>query len=975
MVGRRLVVIGLVITVSIVGGGIWWWNRPHPSRLVSQAREALRRKQPAQALQLAQAALESQPAAPTALLVAGQSACQLPDYPQALGYFQQIPDSAGVVAATARFEAGEILLFRTKQLTPAEEQFRRLLKIDPAYERGAERLGYILGLESRYWDQIPYRLAELKFEQQTTIVLFSLALAENSLENPEAVMEYLAAAPQDPGHQLAAARVRQEMKEYEQAEQLARAAIRQRPEWPDAQARLGRILIDRGASNDVLDAWLADLPADAWQHPAVWFARGLAWTRRGDQAAAARCHWEALRLDPAHQRAAYQLGHALAAINRKADAQRFLEHSGRLETYVRTCELAHNLQAPPDLTRAAAQAEKLGLLWEAWGWARMVLQTRQQTAAIGQILDRVEPQLTEMEGVRMLARHNPARGIDLSDLPLPQVEKKSPTSARPSAVASAAAVSFTDDAASANVNFEFHNAGNPREGIIYMYEVVGGGTCVIDFDCDGWPDIHFPQGAPWPLRPDQTERLDKLFRNRGDGQFDDITAAACLVENGFSQGANVGDFDEDGFPDLYVVNIGGNRLFHNNGDGTFEDVTATAGIAGNSYSSSGLIADLNSDGLPDLYEVNYLAGDDVFTRVCGDNQGKQASCLPHLFKAAQDRCYLNLGDGRFEDISQSSGIDKLAGMGLGIVALTMGESRQLNLFIANDIGANFLLVNEANPGERPRFVDQGLTAGVAYNRHGKYEASMGVAAGDANGDGLLDLFVTNFDDETNTMYWQQPGGLFVDATMESRFAEKRQPYVGWGTQFIDADLDGWSDLMLTNGHVNDLRDKGKPFQMPTQFYRNSGDGRFVELPAEQLGPYFQQKVLGRGLSRLDWNRDGLEDAVISNIDAPAALLTNRTPDAGGSLRLRLRATGSSRDAIGTTVTVKRGGRTLVQQLTGGDGNQSANERQLVFGMGPAKMADSVTVRWPSGQMQELGPVSPDEIWLVVEGQSKPFRVP
>lgn len=967
---RRMLMIGVaVVTVMVAGGWLWFRVSNDPARLIGAARQALRRQNHTQALELARQALERQPDSMAALLVAGQASRKLSDPDTALGYLEQIPDANPSVAVVARLEAGEILLFDQQQMLAAEMQFRRLLAVDPASAIGHARLSYTLGLQSRYWDQIPHRLAELKYEQKSTLVLFSLSLGENSLENPELVMQYLKASPDDPGNQLAAARVHQEIRDYDRAEKLAHSALRLRPDWPDAHARLGRILIEAGRSVEVLDRWQAELAADAWRHPAVWFARGLACSHRGDHGSAARCHWEALRLDPAHQRAAYQLGQELVAIDRKADGERFLAHSARLEAYVRACELAHHLQSPANLLRAATHAEKLGLWWEAAGWCRMVLQVHPDDATALPMLSRIEPQLAGLEGMRMHTRGNPARSIDLSKHTLPLLTTPAPAVAGPEVVANTASVTFADEATAASLNFQYRNAGSPREGIVYMYEVVGGGVCVIDFDGDGKPDIHFPQGAPWPLRPGQREHLDRLFHNRGNGQFADVTEAARLVEDGFSQGGNVGDVDEDGFPDLFVANIGGNRLFHNNGDGTFEDITATAGIAGDRYTSSGLIADFNSDGYPDLYEVNYLAGDDLFTRVCGDASGRGASCLPQLFQPARDRCYLNLGDGRFEDISQSSGVDRLAGMGLGIVALTLGDSQALSLFVANDIGANFLLVNAAAPGERPEFTDQGLTAGVAYNRHGKYEASMGIAAGDSDGDGLIDLFVTNFDDETNTLYRQKPGGLFVDDTVDSGFSKKSQPYVGWGTQFVDGDLDGWRDLILTNGHVNDLRDKGKPFQMPAQYYRNLGNGQFAEIPRNILGSYFQKNLLGRGLARLDWNGDGREDVVISHLDAPAALLTNTTQQTGQSLRLRLRATRSSRDAIGAVITVQWGDRKLTSQLTAGDGNQSSNERQIIFGLGSNSHAQKVTVRWPSGAIQDYGLLSSQSVWMLIEGQA------
>ena len=738
---------------------------------------------------------------------------------------------------------------------------------------------------------------------------------------------------------------------------------------------MGQILVARNASSEELAEWQQAVPLNCANYPPLWYALALSHLHRSDSPSAIRCLWETLRLNPEHLRSTYQLGQSLVGLGMERQAEAFLNLSRSLEAYVSACEVAHHLNEPSHLLSAAKLAEELGLPREAWGWAKLALQRSAQSPDALAIVTRSEARLAELDSVRMLPDHNPALTVDLSDLVPQTASSPSATGQRVQQARLNATVSFQDDAANAGLNFVYFNAGQPEQGLVYMYEVVGGGVGVLDYDRDGWPDMVFPQGAPWPLQPDQQASLDRLFRNRGDGRFVDVTSQACLFENGFSQGVSVGDFDDDGFPDLYVLNIQGNRLFQKSGCGTFTDVTARAGIAGDRYSVSGLIADLNGDSLPDIYTVNYLSGEELFTKVCADGQGRRGSCLPHLFLPSADRCFLNLGDGRFEDVTESSGIGQVSGMGLGIVAFRSQGDDGLNLFIANDIGPNFLFVNETGTDDRPLFVERGTVAGLAYNQLGQQEASMGIAAGDVDGDGRLDLFVTNFDDETNTLYRQRSGTLFEDATSEARLSRKTQPYVGWGTQFIDAELDGWPDLILTNGHVNDLRHLGKPFLMRSQFYRNLGAGRFVELTGDRLGEFFQQQRLGRGLARLDWNRDGREDVVISHLGSPAALLTNTTQGAGHALRIRLTATQSSRDAIGAIVTAQVGDQQLTMQLTAGDGNQSSNERQLVFGLNDATVADVVTVQWPSQAVQIFGPLSAGPVWLLVEGTEQAFDLP
>lgn len=532
------------------------------------------------------------------------------------------------------------------------------------------------------------------------------------------------------------------------------------------------------------------------------------------------------------------------------------------------------------------------------------------------------------------------------------------------------------EVADVGIDFRYFNSPDPATPGMRMFEFTGGGVGVLDYDADGRPDLYFPQGCRWPPDPGQREFLDRLYRNRGD-RFVDCTAEAVLVEPGFGQGLACGDFDGDGFGDVYVANVGANRLFRNNGDGTIADVTGSSGALegalAEAWTVSAVLADVNGDSLPDLFDVNYVEGEGVYDRIC-DHDGVRRVCSPTAFEGQRDRLLLNRGDGTFADVSRIAGIDAPDGTGLGVVAADFDRDGRLSLFVANDEQANHFYSNETrSPGHPPRFRERAVELGLAFDASGRRQACMGVAAGDADGDGRLDLFVTNYVDESNTLYRQVMGGLFADDSRPAGLTEPSLAMLGFGTQFLDADLDGREDLVVANGHVDDFTHKGYAYRMRPQFFRNVG-GRFVEQPAEALGPFFAGEWLGRGLARLDWNGDGKDEFAVSHLDDPSVLLTNVTAPTGASLSVRLVATRSARDGIGGTVEISVTGGRLVRQLTAGDGYAASNERKLVFGLGAADRAESVSVRWPSGKVETFADLAAGAEWLIVEGRGRPLRL-
>lgn len=964
---------GYLLGLVAVGVGAWALSRRDSgltvAQLLAQAQSAMRLGQVEQAEAIARQALVRDPGSNLALLIAGKAAGKLGRVDEALALFERIQDDGSEESIEGLNLHGELLVHMGRYHA-AEQKFRQSLARRSNFF-AHHRLAHLMSVEGRYLDAAPHLLQLVRSGNFTKEELDLLCTGFRFVGQRKELEEQVQAAPGDIGAVLGLALRRLADKDHSQAEELLRQVLAADPRQPDAQAWLGWLLWHR-ADREGLDAWLANLTSEADRHPMTWVVRGHACNDHRQPREAIRCFWEALRLDPDQLAASSQLVALLEAEGSLAIAEPFRRRQEMLLRLLKAIDDDDLKREDPDLMLTVAEVlEALGRFWEAWGWCEWALQAAPDNQACRVRRDRLRGLLKNDLPV-VAPEANVALQANLADYPLPNWNSpgERPDDRVPNRRAST--VRFTDSAHSAGIDFVCYQGTKPGTVGRRFLEQTGGGVGVIDFDGDLWPDLYFTQGADWPMDSEQTEYLDKFYQNQGDGHFRDVTADAGLGDNRFSQGIAAGDFNNDGFPDLYLANLGENRLYRNNGDGTFSDVTAESGIRGNHWTTSCMIADLNGDGWPDLFDVNYVQRtiEMVFTR-----NGLPALIDARAFDAVQDVLWLSQGDGTFEDVSAQAGILAPNGNGLGIVAADFDYSGRLSYFVANDHAANFFFVNRTpERGAQPKFVESGLTTGLALNRDGLPQASMGVAADDADGDGFLDLFVTNFEDESNTLYLNVgQGKFFLDDTVAAGLREPSIPMVAWGTQFIDADLDGWPDLIVTNGHVDEV--PGHPFLMRPQFFRNLGKARFAELPSESLGPFFQHEYRGAALARLDWNRDGREDVVISHIDQLAALLSNESVATGHFLAVQLRGVGSDRDAIGAVVHARVGDRTLVKQLVGGDGFHCTNQRQLVFGLGQADRIDELTVRWLSGTTQSFQDVPADAEFLLVEESSQLLRLP
>lgn len=525
-----------------------------------------------------------------------------------------------------------------------------------------------------------------------------------------------------------------------------------------------------------------------------------------------------------------------------------------------------------------------------------------------------------------------------------------------------------DTASAAGIRFTYYPDAAP--GRFFLPEDMGGGAGWLDFDGDGWLDLFLTNGCRLPCNPSDRDYVQKLFRQIAPGQFVEVAEPAGAALNLYGQGCIVGDTDNDGFADIVLTAFGNVTLLTNNGDGTFTADVQNAWLDDPGWSTSAALGDLNRDGSLDLYIAHYaiVSLDDIPVCMYDTERGKtRGHCGPVNYVPEPHALFLNREDGSFEKFEFSDDAEsKQPGRGLGVVIADLDGDDWPEVYVANDMSANYLFHNLGNdPGESPHLEEVAMRAGAALSGEGKPEAGMGVACADFDADHDLDLFITHYYLEKNT-YFENTGNLsFLDRSSYTGLAAPSLPYLGFGTVPIDYDLDGWLDLFVANGHV--LGKQIKPYAMRSQIFRNTGKARFVEVTS-RAGPYFFDERVSRGAAAADYDNDGDEDIVAVHLDdRPVSLLRNDTTRAGRALGLELIGTRSPRSGIGAQVFVRAGEQTWMRMIVGGGSYLSASDLRILVGVIASASSASVEVHWPSGHIETWPELKPGLHWRLIEG--------
>jgi hypothetical protein len=523
---------------------------------------------------------------------------------------------------------------------------------------------------------------------------------------------------------------------------------------------------------------------------------------------------------------------------------------------------------------------------------------------------------------------------------------------------------LTDVTSAAGIQFR-HNSG--AYGGKLLPETLGSGCAFLDYDADGWQDILLINGMDWPQHKRQRTTL-RLYRNNRDGTFTDVTRRAGLDVEMYGMGIAVGDYNNDGFPDILVTCVGQNRLFRNSGKGTFTEVTAKSGLDNRlGFSTSALWFDYDRDGLLDLFVCNYVkwsAEHDVFCSLDGKHK---SYCTPEAYRGETCWLFHNRGDGTFEDVTAKSGIFDTSSKSLGVAMLDYDRDGWPDLLVANDTQPNKLYRNQRNG----TFKDVAVEAGIAFSAEGKARAGMGVDAADFDHSGFPGVAITNFDNEMIGLYRPAAHGTYNDVAVQAGVGLASQNTLGFGCAFLDANLDGALDLIVANGHIDDtVRNiRGNVgYAQPPQIFLNNGQGKFQDVAAATGEAFIQPKV-GRGLCYADFDRDGDLDILMTTNNGPAYLYRNDQQTGNHSIRFRLTGTKSNRDAIGAMIRIEHEGSTQGRLVKGGSSYLSQSELPVTFGLGKRDKIDRVTIEWPSGKSEEYKNLAAGQSYDCVEGKA------
>jgi tetratricopeptide (TPR) repeat protein len=685
------------------------------------------------------------------------------------------------------------------------------------------------------------------------------------------------------------------------------------PKFSRAHIGLGEIYLERNLTDKAIEEFSLAASLDPTL-PKAHLQLGLAEARAGKHAQAAEAFQRALELDPANHRIHYNLSMSLKRLGRDSEAQQHLEI----------------------FKKSQARAEE-----EEYRELQVEISKR-----------------TDLKNAVTQAASSST--------------KTEPGHIRTSNTLHASGeVLFREVTSQAGIHFHHINGATPEK---YMPETMGSGCLFFDYNDDGWIDIFLVNGGSLVDAKLAAAGHSALFRNNADGTYSDVTQRAGLKNPGYGMGACAADYDNDGRKDLYLANFGTNVLYHNNGDGSFTDVTEKAGVGFSSWGSSCAFADINNDGYLDLFVVNYVDFGLSNNKFCGSLvEGLRSYCHPNVYRGLPNVLYRNNGNGTFTDITREAGVFTRTGKGLGIAFGDYDNDGWADAYVANDSVPNFLYRNFGNG----TFSEVGLSTGVAVDENGLPKAGMGIDWGDYDNDGLLDIYVTNLNSETNTLYRNNGGGLFTDVTWQAGLGEPTLPFVGFGTAFLDYDNDGHLDIVVANGHILDnvsLSRDNLTYAQRNLLFHNEGNGTFREMGLS-AGPGMALEKVSRGLAVGDVDNDGDLDLLINNCNQTADLLLNENRTRNHWLIVKLVGTRSNRDGIGTRLKVVASGLTQVREIKAGSSYQSQNDIRAHFGLGKTAKIDRLELRWPSGTSQVLKDMQADQILTIREGTGITGRGP
>jgi len=540
----------------------------------------------------------------------------------------------------------------------------------------------------------------------------------------------------------------------------------------------------------------------------------------------------------------------------------------------------------------------------------------------------------------------------------------------PAKAAPTAGNGFTDITAAARIRFT-HNTG--AFGKKYLPETMGAGVAFIDYDGDGWQDIFFVNSADFPGHKRRAS-LPALYRNNRNGTFTDVTRAAGLAVEMYGMGVAVGDYDNDGHDDLFVTALGQSRLFRNTGKGSFTDATNQSGLTTVAeFSTSAAWVDYDKDGRLDLFVANYVQWTPETDIFCTLDGTRKSYCTPESYKGSSARLWRNRGNGAFEDTTRAAGVEDATSKGLGVAVFDANMDGWSDLLLVNDTEPNKLYINDG----KGRFNERGVLAGIGFSEEGVARAGMGTDAADYDRSGYPSILISNFSNQMLALYHNEGNGLFVDEAPRSEVGRRSLLTLGFAAFFYDYDLDGWLDIFVANGHIeNEIEaiQRRVSYAQPPHLFRNTGGGKFTEATGS-LGAAFARPRVARGAAYGDIDNDGDLDLVVTTNGGPAVLFRNDAAGANKSLRIKLAGVKSNRNGLGAVVTVTAGGASQTQVLRSGSSYLSASELVVTFGLGSATQADSVEIRWPSGQTDKLTNVPAGQTITVQEAKGQITAAP